>query len=84
MILFTEWLKRYNFDDVVKMSKDNGLNISNYDRNELVLGVNTEKEHNKDKDTDVVKRPSDVLKIAIAHLREDPKYYTKLKKVEGK
>ena len=24
-----------------------------------------------------------VMKIAVAHLREDPKYYTKLKKVES-
>lgn len=25
----------------------------------------------------------DHVKIAVAHLREDPKYYTKLKKIEG-
>jgi hypothetical protein len=44
--------------------------------------VNVEKEHDKDKDTDVVKKDADILKIAVAHLREKPNYYTKLKKVE--
>jgi hypothetical protein len=36
----------------------------------------------KDADINVIKKESDILKIALAHLRENPKYYTLLKKVE--
>jgi hypothetical protein len=51
---------------------------------QLAMGVEVEKEHDgpMGKDTDVVKKVEDIVKIAVAHLREDPSYYTKLKKVE--
>ena len=53
---------------------------------ELVMGMKVEKEHDgpMGKDTDVVPGhdKGTIMKIAVAHLREDPKYYTKLKKVE--
>jgi hypothetical protein len=54
------------------------------DPEQLKMGVKVEKEHDgpMGKDTDVVGKKSDIVKIAVAHLREDPKYYTKLKKVE--
>jgi hypothetical protein len=87
MLQFKNWLlkeSKLTFKDVQKMANDTGLDIKKYDPEQLVMGVNVEKEHNKDKDTDVVNKLSDVLKIALAHLRENPKYYTKLKKVEGK
>ena len=44
-------------------------------KSELVLGIETEKEH-----TD---NPEIARAIALDHLFEDPKYYTKLKKMEG-
>ena len=52
---------------------------------QLAIGMKVEKEHDgpMGKDTDVVKKPVDIAKITVAHLREDPQYYTKLKKVEG-
>jgi hypothetical protein len=52
---------------------------------QLKMGIKVEKEHDgpMGKDTDVVGSKEDIVKIAVAHLREDPKYYTKLKKVEG-
>jgi len=51
---------------------------------QLRMGIKVEKEHDgpMGKDTDVVGSKEDVVKIAVAHLREDPKYYTKLKKIE--
>ena len=51
---------------------------------QLRMGVKVEKEHDgpMGKDTDVVGSKEDIAKIAVAHLREGPKYYTKLKKVE--
>jgi hypothetical protein len=44
-------------------------------KSELVLGIETEKEH-----TD---NPDIARAIALDHLFEDPKYYTKLKQMEG-
>ena len=60
------------------------LETSEYDPEEIRMGLEVEKEHSGEmgKDVAVVKSKNDLLKIVIAHLREDPKYYTKLKKVE--
>jgi hypothetical protein len=46
-----------------------------YDPEELALGVKVELEHTPYKSIARI--------IAKQHLAEDPKYYTKLKKVEG-
>lgn len=77
MQTFNEW----QIDNWAKKLK---LDISKFDKKELMMGIKVEKEHDgkMGKDVDVVGDKSDLLKIAIAHLREDPKYYTKLKKVE--
>ena len=69
---------------VYKAAKEAGIDVTPFDDKELKMGVDVEREHDGEmgKDTDVVKKDSDLVKIAVAHLREDPKYYTKLKKVE--
>ena len=54
--------------DIVAEEKTNPLD--KYDREELKKGIEVEKEH-----TD---NPKIALKIALDHLDEDPKYYTKL------
>lgn len=58
------------------------LNVSKYDSKEVKMGLEVEKEHDgkMGKDVDVVRSKSDLIKIVVAHLREDPEYYTKLKK----
>jgi hypothetical protein len=60
------------------------LETGKYDPEEIRMGLEVEKEHSggMGKDVAVVKSKSDLMKIVIAHLREDPKYYTKLKKAE--
>lgn len=70
-----------NFKDLALKAK---LNIDNFNYKQLKMGFDVEKEHDgrMGKDTDVVKNDTTILKIAVAHLREDPNYYTKLKKVE--
>lgn len=80
MNLFTEWLKGKNLQDVAKRA---GLDISRYDPKELEMGMDEELEHGKkSKELNVTNSdPIKTLKIALAHLEEDPKYYTKLKKV---
>jgi hypothetical protein len=79
----SEDMIRKHKDELEKMAQDISVDISQYDKEELKKGIEVEKEHMKDKDINVIRNPSDVLKIALAHLREDPKYYTKLKKMEN-
>lgn len=79
----SDYMIRKNKDELEKMAKDISVDISQYDKEELKKGIEVEKEHMKDKDINVIRNPSDVLKIALAHLREDPQYYTKLKKIEN-
>ena len=47
-----------------------------YDPEQVKMGIEVEKEHTTD--------PKVAETIARHHLAEDPKYYTKLKKMEGK
>ena len=50
------------------------------DPQQLKMGIDDEKEHDDGSDLDVVNSFEDLVKIAVAHLKEDPQYYTKLKK----
>lgn len=59
-----------------------GIDISEYDINQIKMGLKVEKEHNKPDGLDVVNGEEDLLKITIAHLKEDPEYYSKLKQIE--
>ena len=62
-----------------------GINFSKVDIDEFTEGLSVELEHGAtDKETDVIGLDLAAAgKIAWAHLKEDPEYYTKLKKVEG-
>lgn len=73
-----------NFKKIKDLAKNNKVNIDGLKVDQLKMGFDVEKEHDgrMGKDTDVIKNDGSVLKIAVAHLREDPNYYTKLKKVE--
>lgn len=84
MLEYNIWLERNQH--LQKIADDGKVNISDIDVKELQMGMEVEKEHSgkMGKDTDVTGGdPIKVLKISVAHLREDPKYYTKLKKIEG-
>lgn len=54
--------------------KGDKLNAKDVDQNELKIGIEIEKEHTTD--------PKLAKEIALDHLAEDPKYYTKLKKAK--
>lgn len=56
--------------------------LLSYDDEEVEIGLKIEKEHDDDGELDVVKSRDDLIKIVLAHLREDPEYYTKLKNME--
>jgi hypothetical protein len=79
-------LSTLNESKIQDMAKKAKIDISKYDPKELEMGFKAEKEEHDGgmgKDVDVLGSDTDALKVAIAHLREDPKYYTKLKKMES-
>ena len=69
-------------EELTALARKAGVNISRFDPKEIRMGLDVEKEHSggMGKDVAVVSKKADILKIAIAHLREDPRYYSKLKK----
>lgn len=50
---------------------------------QLAMGMQVEQEHTDVADLTAESNIIDVAKIAAAHLKELPNYYTKLKKMEG-
>ena len=67
------------FEDLVNKNKSKGKDISIIEKElktQLNKGIKVELEHTKDK--------TKAKEIAMDHLFEDPKYYDKLKKIEGK
>jgi len=68
------------------ISDRTGVDISKFDMNELVMGMDVELEHGSTNDkTDVTgDDPEATFKIVMAHMHEMPDYYTKLKAMENK
>jgi len=58
--------------------------VKQFDKKQVEMGMSVEQEHNDGDHLDVSKRPLDTLKIVLAHLKEDPEYYTHLKAMEDK
>lgn len=59
-----------------------GVDWKEVDLEQFRMGLEVEQEHVVDPETRVTKSMLDVGKIALAHLKEVPNYYTKLKSVE--
>ena len=77
--------RKYKFDDIKSTQNLLDIDFSEIDDHEFLMGLNVELEHGKiDLETDVT-GDDDVLtaKIALAHLREFPDYYTRLEKLEN-
>jgi hypothetical protein len=66
------------------MAEKAKVDIKDIPLKQLKMGVDIEREHTgkMGKDTKVIDSDEGALKVAVAHLREDPAYYTKLKKIE--
>lgn len=77
-----------NYKENLKKVKEIGTKIGikwgevGFAVKDLAAGMDIEQEHNSDKQTDVVDTEEDLAKIALAHLKESPRYYEKLKKLE--
>ena len=76
------WKIFYENKTIQDTAKKYNLDVSKFSDKELRDGWEIEKEHDggEGKDVDVVRSKGDLLKIVLAHLREDPHYYKKLKK----
>lgn len=70
---------------VLKACKDSQIDLTGIDMNELLIGIQIEYEHGSKwgKDVNVTKdQLVPTIQIAVAHLREAPKYYTHLANME--
>jgi hypothetical protein len=63
----------------LKVMKDLGVSLQKFSPDQFRMGLGVEREHDEVTHADMVK----VGHIVLDHLREDPEYYTKLKKVMG-
>lgn len=68
--------KKKSFESLVRKHTKKIKNVEKILKTQLNMGIKVEMEHTDDKDL--------AKKIAMDHLYEDPKYYTKLKKIESK
>lgn len=66
--------------DALKLAKEHNINLDIIPINELKYGLNVELEH-KDLTKGNIEK---TMKIVIAHLKEYPDYYRRLKKMENK
>ena len=67
-------------DFIYELADQAGIDIRQFNVNEVLMGYMEEQEHDKGQ-FDVVESPVDLLKITLSHLQEDPRYYTKLRQV---
>lgn len=70
-------------DDINEIPPELQRLVQKHDEKQIKMGMEAEREHNKGV-TDVVNSNLDLLKITLAHLEEDPEYYTHLKAMEDK
>lgn len=74
--------KSFSKEEAKKLGDALGVDWSKVDLAEFARGLGVESEHDDGSDLDVVDSEKDLAKIVLAHLKEHPKYYTRLKKVE--
>lgn len=76
--------KSFSISEAKSVGEKLGINWSRFDLEQFHMGMNVELEHGaKDPETNVT--DNDALatgKIALAHLKEFPDYYTRLQKME--
>ncbi len=79
-------MKKLNLKDAKEIGDDLDINWDEVDLNEFTKGVNIEFEHGtKYPETNVTNNDKKLTgKIAWAHLKEFPDYYSRLEKLEKK
>lgn len=76
--------RRFTAEDARKIGETLGIDWKDFDVEQFRMGLDVELEHGRrDPETDVTNdNPLTTGKIALAHLREFPDYYTRLEKME--
>ena len=76
----------YTKELIKRIARKNDIDISKFDMDELVMGMEVELEHGSgNPKTDITgDDPEATFKIVMAHMNESPNYYTKLKGIEKK
>lgn len=74
--------RKFDSDSAKKIGDSLNVDWKKYDLEQFRMGLEVETEHDDGTILDVVKSNKDLAKIVLAHLKEVPDYYTKLKKVE--
>lgn len=76
--------KEFSYEEARTIGEKIGINFSEIDVEQFRLGLGVELEHGlKDTETDITHDDlSETGKIAWAHLKEIPDYYTRLSKME--
>ena len=78
-------MRKFTTQEAKEIGKKIGLNWHDVDIEQFRRGLEVETEHDtKSPKTDVVKKDSDIGKIALAHLLEIPNYYSYLGEMEKK
>ena len=77
-------MKKFNSQDAKEIGDDLGINWNEVNLDEFTKGVNVELEHGtRYPETNVTNNDKKLTgKIAWAHLKEFPDYYTRLEKLE--
>ena len=77
-------MNKFNSQDAKKIGNDLGINWNEVKLDEFTKGVNVELEHGtRYPETNVTNNDKRITgKIAWAHLKEFPDYYTRLEKLE--
>ena len=75
---------KFNSEDVEEIGENLGISWDKFDVEQFTKGLNVELEHgSRDPEVNVTNNdPVLTGKIALAHLKEFPDYYTRLEKME--
>lgn len=74
--------KTFSKEQAKKIGDSLSVDWKKYDLEQFRIGLEVESEHDDGSELDVVDSKKDLAKIVLAHLKEMPNYYTKLKKME--
>ena len=76
--------REFSADEAKNIGKQLGIDWGKVDIDEFRMGLRVELEHGKNDPETNVTNDDEILtgKIALAHLREFPDYYTRLEKME--
>jgi hypothetical protein len=82
LALLEEKIEKISKQEAQEIGNRLGVDWTKVDLNQFRQGLEVEQEHSTDPELRVANTKEDLAKIVLAHLKEKPDYYTRLKKVE--